>query len=114
METALEPGVLSVVLALVAALFAGVVAWKSFEYVLMERRRRRGNPPPDDFGADPYRHPRRNRGPPSEREAGRRVFGGWGMGPVDGRIVSVDATGGRSAPEGGSSLSGGILRRDPA
>lgn len=53
METALEPGVLSVVLGLVAALFAGVVAWKSFEYVLMERRRRRGNPPPDDFGADP-------------------------------------------------------------
>ena len=53
MESVLGSGMLVGVFAVVGALYAGVVAWKSFEYVLMERRRRRGNPPPDDPGAEP-------------------------------------------------------------
>lgn len=48
METILESGILVTVLVAIGALYAGVVAWKSFDYVLSERRRRRDNPPPPD------------------------------------------------------------------
>ena len=47
-------GALEVVLALVAGLFALVVAWKSFEYVRDDLRRRRENHPGDhDPGTGP-------------------------------------------------------------
>lgn len=46
MESVLESGVLVAILAVVGGLYAAVVAWKSFDYVLTERRRRRENPPP--------------------------------------------------------------------
>jgi hypothetical protein len=48
MERILESGILVTILVAVGALYAAVVAWKSFDYVLMERRRRRENPPPPD------------------------------------------------------------------
>jgi hypothetical protein len=54
METVLGSGPLAAVLVAVAALYAGVVAWKSFDYVRSERRRRRENAPPSE-----------DRGPPS-------------------------------------------------
>lgn len=41
MQYSAESGPLEVVLAVVAGLFAAVVAWKSVEYVLADRRRRR-------------------------------------------------------------------------
>jgi hypothetical protein len=40
-------GPLEMVLAVVAGLFAIVVAWKSFGYVAADLRRRRENQPPD-------------------------------------------------------------------
>jgi hypothetical protein len=46
MESVLESSVLVTILVIVGGLYAAVVAWKSFDYVLMERRRRRENPPP--------------------------------------------------------------------
>jgi hypothetical protein len=48
MESLLGSGILVTLLVAVGALYAAVVAWKSFDYVLMERRRRRENPPPPD------------------------------------------------------------------
>jgi hypothetical protein len=48
MESVLESGVLVSLLVAVGALYAAVVAWKSFDYVLTERRRRRENPPPPE------------------------------------------------------------------
>lgn len=48
METMFGSGILVTLLVAVGALYAAVVAWKSFDYVLMERRRRRENPPPPD------------------------------------------------------------------
>ena len=50
MESVLESVILVTILLIVGGLYAAVVAWKSFDYVLTERRRRReqgGNPPPD-------------------------------------------------------------------
>ena len=47
MEYASDSGALNVTLAVVAGLFAAVVAWKSLEYVRDDLRRRRENPPPD-------------------------------------------------------------------
>jgi hypothetical protein len=41
------PQGLDFVYAIVAGLFAIVVAWKSFDYVMTEIRRRRENPPRD-------------------------------------------------------------------
>lgn len=52
MEYAIEPGPLSTVYAIMAALAGAVVAWKSFGYVLTERRRRRENPPPPGSDRD--------------------------------------------------------------
>jgi hypothetical protein len=43
-----EYGSLELVYAVAAALFAGVVAWKSFGYVAGSLRRRRQDPPPGD------------------------------------------------------------------
>ena len=46
MQYASDSGALNATLAVVAGLFALLVAWKSFEYVRDDLRRRRENPPP--------------------------------------------------------------------
>ncbi|HEX6036747.1 hypothetical protein [Longimicrobium sp.] len=53
MEKLLESGILVTLLVAVGALYAAVVIWKSFEYLLSEHRRRRDNPPPPDHPDGP-------------------------------------------------------------